>query len=132
MGEVISFKSGAPKLTPEILGADSAVLTIKEFRSNQKTRIGDANVIVFEEFPEHGWYVNTTSLKAIVAVYGADTGRWPKKALVPVEVRNSSVVGSSKSTKTLWAVGAQLNEPFNRAEWDKAVRSAKKLARSAK
>jgi hypothetical protein len=125
---MIEFKSGSPKLTPDILGADAAVLTIKEFKRNVKTRIGDANVIIFEEFPDHGWYANTTSLKAVAAVYGPDFSKWPKKQ-IPVEVRDSSVVGSGKGTRTVWAAGAQLNEAFNRSAWDKAVKGAKKLAR---
>lgn len=126
---MIEFKSGSPKLTPDIIGADSAVLTIQEFKRNQKTRIGEADVLVFAEFPGHGWYANTTSLKAIAAVYGPDYSAWKGKK-VPLEARNSTVVGSSKATKTLWCAGAvSANDPFDRALWDKALRAAKRVAR---
>lgn len=126
---MIEFKSGSPKLTPDIIGADSAVLTIQEFKRNQKTRIGEADVIVFAEFPSQGWYANTTSLKAIAAVYGPDYSLWKGKK-VPLEVRESTVVGSSKSTRTLWCAGAvSANDPFDRALWDKAIRSAKRVSR---
>lgn len=126
---IITFKSGQPKLTPEVLGADAAVLTIQEFRRNQQTRIGAADVIIFKEFPQHGWYANTTSLKAIANVYGPDYSKWAGK-VVPLEARSGNVVGSSKQTKTLWCAGAvSANDPFDKALWDKAVRSAKKLAR---
>ena len=126
---IITFKSGQPKLTPDVLGADAAVLTIAEFRRNQQTRIGAADVIIFKEFPQHGWYANTTSLKAIVGVYGPDYSKWIGKQ-VPLEARSGNVVGSSKQTTTLWCAGAvSANDPFDKALWDKAVRSAKKLAR---
>ncbi len=126
---MIEFKSGSPKLTPDIIGADSAVLTIQEFKRNQKTRIGEADVIVFAEFPGHGWYANTTSLKAIAAVYGPDYSLWKGKK-VPLEVRESTIVGSSKATRTLWCAGAvSSNEPFERALWDKALRGARRVSR---
>lgn len=126
---MITFKSGAPKLGPDVIGADSAVLTIAEFKRNVKTRIGDADVIVFAEFPNHGWYANTTSLKAIAAVYGPDYSKWAGKK-VPVEVRESTIVGSSKATRTLWCAGAvSANDPFDRALWDKALKAAKRLAK---
>ena len=126
---MIEFKSGSPKLSPDVLGADKAVLTIREFRRNQKTRIGDADVLVFAEFPGHGWYANTTSLKAIAHVYGADYSKWVGKK-VPVEVRQSTIVGSSKATRTLWCAGCvSANEPFERALWDKALKSVKKLGK---
>lgn len=126
---IITFKSGRPKLTPDVLGADAAVLTIAEFCRNQQTRIGAADVIIFKEFPQHGWYANTTSLKAIASVYGPDYSKWTGKQ-VPLEARVGTVVGSSKQTKTLWCAGAVgSNDPFDKALWDKAVRSAKKLVR---
>lgn len=126
---IITFKSGQPKLTPDVLGADAAVLTIAEFRRNQQTRIGAADVIVFKEFPQHGWYTNTTSLKAIAAVYGPDYSKWIGK-LVPVEARAGNVVGSSKPSRTLWCAGCiDANTPFDRALWDKTLRSAKRVAR---
>jgi hypothetical protein len=126
---MITFKSGAPKLSPAAIGADSAVLTIQDFKRNVKTRIGDSDVIVFKEFPNHGWYVNTTSLKAIAAVYGPDYSKWTGK-LVPIEVRESTIVGSQKATRTLWCAGAvSSNDPFDRALWDKALKAAKRLAK---
>lgn len=126
---MITFKSGQPKLTPDVLGADAAVLTIQEFRRNQQTRIGAADVIIFKEFPNHGWYANTTSLKAIAGVYGPDYSKWAGKK-VPLEARRSTVVGSSKETKTLWCAGAvSANDPFERKLWDKALRSARALSR---
>lgn len=126
---MITFKSGAPKLSPDVIGADRAVLTIQDFRRNVKTRIGDSDVIIFKEFPNHGWYVNTTSLKAIAAVYGPDYSKWIGK-LVPIERRDSTVVGSQKQTQTLWCAGAvSSNDPFDRKLWDKALKSAKKLAK---
>lgn len=125
---MITFKSGAPKLSPDVLGADAAVLTIAELRRNVKTRIGESDVIVFIEFPNHGWYVNTTSLKAIASVHGPDYSKWANK-LVPIEVRNSSIVGSGKATRTLWCAGSTPDSPLDRALWDKALKAAKKLAK---
>lgn len=124
---IISFKSGQPKLTPDILGADAAVLTIMEFKRDQQTRIGAANVVIFEEFPQHGWYANTTSLKAIAQVYGPDYSKWAGKR-VPLEVRNSTVVGTSKQTRTLWCAGSS-SDGFDEAAWNKALKAAKKLSR---
>lgn len=126
---MIEFKSGSPKLTPDIIGADAAVLTIQEFRRNVKTRIGNSDVLVFAEFPGHGWYVNTTSLKAIAEVYGPDYSKWTGKK-VPLEKRKSTIVGSSKPTETLWCAGAvSANDPFDRALWDKALRGAKRVSK---
>jgi hypothetical protein len=126
---MITFKSGQPKLTPDVLGADAAVLTITEFRRNQQTRIGAADVVVFKEFPQHGWYANTTSLKAIAAVYGPDYSKWIGKQ-VPLEARSSTVVGSQKQTRTLWCAGAvSSNDPFDKALWDKALRGARRVSK---
>src|SRR5713101_2309427 len=97
----LTFSEGKPKLTPDVIGADVAVLTFQSLTRNVKTRVGDADVIVFKEFPDHWWFVNTTSLKRIALKYGMDYAKWDGKSIV-VYAKASSIPGTGKPTTTLW------------------------------
>lgn len=122
----LSFTEGKPKLTPDVIGADVAVLTFAGLQRGVKTRVGEADVITFKEYPEHWWYVNTTSLKRIAAKYGLDYSKWTNKQVV-VFAHNSAVPGSGKATVTLWA--ADPDQSKGDESWDALLKQAKKASR---
>ncbi len=122
----LTFSEGKPKLTPDVIGADVAVLTFKGLERGVKTRVGEADVITFAEYPDHWWYVNTTSLKRIAAKYGLDYAKWANKPVV-VFAHNSAIPGSGKATVTLWAADPALAKGDE--SWDMLLKEARKAAR---
>lgn len=122
-GTILSFSDGKPKLTPEVVGADVAVLTFARLERNVKTRVGSADVITFKEYPEHWWYANTTSLKRIAAKYGMDFSKWADKKVV-LFAHSGTVVGSNKGTVTFWAADPALAKGDE--SWDALLRQAKR------
>lgn len=122
-GTTLTFSEGKPKLTPDIIGADVAVLTFQSLTRGVKTRVGDADVIVFKEFPDHWWFVNTTSLKRIAAKYGLDFSKWDAKPIV-VYAKASSIPGSGKPTTTLWAADPSVAKGDE--SWDALLKEARK------
>lgn len=120
---MLTFSDGKPKLTPEVVGADVAVLTFAELNREVKTRVGSADVIVFKEYPDHWWYVNTTSLKRIAAKYGFDYAKWRGKQIV-LFAHSGTVVGSNKGTVTFWA--ADPGQAKGEESWDALLRQAKR------
>lgn len=123
---VLTFNEGKPKLTADVIGADVAILTFESLTRNVKTRVGDADVIVFKEYPEHWWFVNTTSLKRIAAKYGLDYAKWAVKPIV-VFAKSSSIPGSGKPTTTLWA--ADPDQSKGDESWDVLVKEARKASK---
>lgn len=122
-GTVLSFNEGLPKLDPRIIGADVAVLTFQELRRAVQTRVGEADVIVFKEYPQHGWYVNRTSLRRIALKYGNDYSKWMGQSII-IYVRDSAVPGTGQPTRTLWAANPEENA-LARESWDKLAKAAK-------
>jgi len=123
----LTFNKGVPKLTPDIIGGDVAVLTFQSLAREQKTRVGPADVITFKEYPDHGWYVNVSSLKRIAQVYGADYSKWIGEPIVLIR-RSGFVVGTSTPSNTLWAANpAEDAEP--RESWTKLLAAAKRRAK---
>ena len=123
---MLKFSEGKPKLTPEVLGADVAILTFESMERGVDTKVGPADVITFKEFPDNWWYVNTTSLKRIAARYGLDYSTWVGKPVV--EFTHYGNEPSGKKAVTLWA--ADPEEKKGPESWDALEKEAKKAAKA--
>jgi len=66
------------KLTPEVLGSpERAVLAIQEARTGIETVDGrTAAYLVFEEYPDHAYWLNKTGISTLVERLGGDDSDW--------------------------------------------------------
>ena len=86
------------KLTPEVLGSpEMAVLTIQEARTGIETGDGrKAALLVFEEYPDHAYWLNKTGISTLVERLGEDDIDWigQKVPLTRVHASNPTTGGS--------------------------------------
>ncbi|MGH8906842.1 MAG: hypothetical protein ACRD0K_10085 [Egibacteraceae bacterium] len=129
-GTTLTFNEGKAKLTPEVTNnAAVLVLTFRELRRNVETRMGPANVIITDEYPDHGFYANVTSLRRIAALYGNDYSKWTGRQIVLV-MMNVQRVGTTQMTNTYWAADtADDAEP--RYSWARLLKEATRRSKAA-
>ena len=86
------------KLTPEVLGSpETAVLTVQEARTGIETVDGRrAALLVFEEQPDHVYWLNKTGISTLVERLGGDDSDWIGRQvpLIRVQASNPSTGGS--------------------------------------
>lgn len=123
-------KSG-PKLTPEMLEGDAAVLTLTHAErvevDDNESKTGKRVVwaMKFEETEEHVLYLNKTQLEYMVAVYGDESDHWIGK---PVAVeRHTSEFGKKKFDKVWVCAPESWASIFSEA----GVRAPKAVAEAA-
>ena len=87
-----------PKLTPQVLGSPATtVLTVQEVRTQIETADGrKAAYLVFDEYPEHAYWLNRTGISALVERLGGDDSDWIRQRvpLVRVEALNPTTGAS--------------------------------------
>lgn len=95
------FSKSRPVLKPIDLGkATHAVVTIEE--AEEITLEEQAKIVLrFEEFPEHNYFPNVTSIGNLIAGISDDTDDWAGTK-VPLEVVNTNNPQTKKATKALW------------------------------
>ena len=81
-----------PKLTPEVLGSpERAVLTILEARTGIETGDGrKAALLVFEEYPDHAYWLNKTGISTLVEQIGGDDSDWIGQRVPLIRVHTSN------------------------------------------
>lgn len=86
------------KLTPEVLGSpETVVLTVQEARTGIETSDGRrAAFLVFEEHPDHAYWLNKTGISTLVERLGGDDDDWIGRQvpLVRVHASNPTTGGS--------------------------------------
>lgn len=84
------YSSGRPKLTPEDLDGDTAILTVE---STESVTVGEESspkdqqeklLLLFEEFEDRPLWLNVTQIRTLVDRLGDDDENW-KGEKVPVE-----------------------------------------------
>ncbi len=109
MGKVQTTDYGgpqAPAFTPELLsGADATVITVAECRSGVKVQDRLAYGIVSEEYPDHIWWANKTSLDRIIERLGDDDDEWIGEAIPLVKVRTQDPSRGGATVVKYWAAG---------------------------
>lgn len=98
-----------PKLTPDRLEGDAAVLTVasvEAFHASGRDQI----VVKFEETGDDALWLNKTMLDALLERLGDDTDGWVGER-VPVEVRNVEYEG--KATDKVYIMDAD--------QWDEVL-----------
>ena len=80
------------KLTPEVLGnPEMVVLIIEEARTGIETGDGrKAAFLVFEEYPDHAYWLNKRGVTALVARFGGDDSEWIGESVPLVRVHTSN------------------------------------------
>ena len=90
-----------PKLTPQLLGSPAtAVLTVQEARTGIETSGGrKAALLVFEEYPDHAYWLNKTGISTLVERLGSDDSEWVGQRVPLVRVHASNpTTGESVET----------------------------------
>lgn len=99
------FGSGRPALGPDDFGdADVAILTVKEAEEIEITQDNTQRprlVLTFEEFPDKGYWCNTTAVKTLCGKLGNNEAKWVGKSvpLIRAITRNPS---SGKNQPVMW------------------------------
>lgn len=118
------YGSKRPKLTPEDLEGDAAVLTVAGFEQFMvKDDVGErpTAILVFEETGDKALFLNKTMLSALVERLGNDGDKYIGEK-VPIEARKVTYQG--KTTTKLYVMAAE--------EWDHAFEEAGLIKRSKK
>ena len=80
------------KLTPQVMGSpETIVLTVQEARTGIETVDGrKAALLVFDEFPDHAYWLNKTGISTLVERLGGDDNDWvgQRVPLIRVEASN--------------------------------------------
>lgn len=117
MGKITreKFSKSRPVLKPDDLGgATHVVVTIEEAEEivlDEQPKI----VLRFEEFPEHNYFPNVTSIGNLIEGISDETDDWAGTK-VPLEVVNTNNPQTKKATKALWVSAPE--------DWKSLIRQA--------
>jgi hypothetical protein len=95
------FSQSKPVVKPEDLGgASHSLVTINDA---QKVKFDDRNRIVlrFDEFPEHNYFPNKTSIDRLIDGLGDEMDDWNGEQ-IPLEVVQTTHATTHKPMKALW------------------------------
>lgn len=99
------FGSGRPALGPDDFGdADVAILTVKEAEEIEITQDNMQRprlVLTFEEFPDKGYWCNTTAVKTLCGKLGNNEAKWTGK-LVPLIRAMTRNPSTGKNQAVMW------------------------------
>lgn len=112
------------KLTPEVLGnPETVVLTVQEARTGIETGVGrKAALLVFQEHPEHIYWLNKTGISTLVERLGGDDNDWIGRQ-VPLRRVHASNPTTGGSVVTFHVA------PLT--EWDELLAENGKVAKAA-
>lgn len=99
------FSKSKPVIKPgDLKGANVAVVHVTEV---EQTIIGGDNKLVVrvDEFPEHNYFPNLTSIRHLIDGLGADEKKWPGKPIVLEIVKTNDPV-KKRQVDALWVAAA--------------------------
>ena len=119
------FSKSRPVLKPaDLNGASHVLVTIEEMEEitlDEQPKI----VLRFEEFPEHNYFPNVTSIGHLINGISDETDDWEGK-VIPLEVVKTNNPTTKKATDALWVSAPEDWKSLRNAA---AKKSAKKTAR---
>ncbi|MEE8177714.1 MAG: hypothetical protein V3T65_06945 [Acidobacteriota bacterium] len=105
-----------PKLTPEVVGTDRAVLTVMEAHTGITTGDGrKAAFLSFREFPDHVLWLNKSGITRLVEQLGENDEDWLGQLVPLVKVRNPNPQTGGYVVKY---------EPAIKEEWDETLQES--------
>lgn len=123
-----TFSQRRPAVDCALLGnVDVAVLTISQVDPAVKFEDRTRMVITFEEFPDHAYWPNVTSIGHLIDRFGDDTDEWISKPVALERVKTNNPQ-TKKQTDSMWVAAADQQDDLLR-ENKRAQRSGTKKGR---
>jgi hypothetical protein len=116
------FSQKRPGLKAEMIGAHNrAIFTIQkveevEIPDNTTNAPRKALAVTFEEFPDHAYWPNGTSIGHLIDALGNDENKWVGKR-VPIEKVKANNPTTGRVQDSLWVAEAK--------KWDEYLKGAK-------
>ena len=118
------YSKQRPKLTPEMVKGAATVLHIQTVEHLELDQDGETRpkiILIFEEFPEHAYWLNVTGIKNLIARLGDESDEWEGEA-VPMEKVKTTNPQTKKPQDALWIV-----DP---AQWEDYLSQYRKVTKA--
>lgn len=125
------FSKSRPTLKAEDLqGGTATVVTIgsvEEIELDEQPKL----VLGFDEWPEHSYFPNVTSIGNLIEILGDETDDWKGKRVALIVV-NTNNPNTKKTVKALWVAPADEQDAILRPSRGRGGRRPAPVARVAK
>lgn len=127
-----TYSKSRPVIKPaDLNGASHVIVTITEVEEVDFGDDGKRLVLQFEEFPEHSYFPNVTSIDQLIAGLGEESDDWKGKQ-VPLQVVKTNNPTTKKATDALWVAPSDEWNGLFRAARRPSTRAPRKPVKAAK